>query len=91
MSILQDERLDNFINLLKIIRKNKKDILELFKSQGMFNQLFEFVEANLKRIQPEKKKSEKKNAKSVGLECLGRDGVMLGQGGVILGYDITSG
>nr|CAD2170237.1 unnamed protein product [Meloidogyne enterolobii] len=64
MSILQDERLENFINLLKIIRKNKKDILELFKSQGMFNQLFEFVEANLKRIQPEKKKSEKKNSKS---------------------------
>ncbi|CAK5091921.1 unnamed protein product [Meloidogyne enterolobii] len=64
MSILQDERLENFINLLKIIRKNKKDVLELFKSQGMFNQLFEFVEANLKRIQPEKKKSEKKNTKS---------------------------
>lgn len=64
MSILQDERLDNFINLLKIIRKNKRDILELFKSQGMFNQLLEFVEANLKRIQPEKKKSEKKNSKS---------------------------
>jgi len=73
MSILQDERLDNFINLLKIIRKNKRDILELFKSQGMFNQLLEFVEANLKRIQPEKKKSEKKNSKSVGLEYLGRD------------------
>jgi len=36
----------------------------------MFNQLFEFVEANLERIQPEKKKSEKKNSKSVGLNAL---------------------
>ncbi|CAK5079826.1 unnamed protein product [Meloidogyne enterolobii] len=68
MSILQDERLDNFINLLKIIRKNKKDILELFKSRGMFNQLLEFVEANLKRIQSEKKKAVKKNSKSLGFE-----------------------
>ncbi|KAL7077184.1 hypothetical protein ACQ4LE_003842 [Meloidogyne hapla] len=76
MSILKDERLKTFIDLLKIIRKNKKDILELFKSQRFFNQLFVFIENNLERIQTEKKNKKSWSEALIELKENGFEGIL---------------
>ncbi|KAF7639025.1 hypothetical protein Mgra_00001551 [Meloidogyne graminicola] len=58
MSKLDDKKVKILINLLKIIRKNKKEILEIFLNQRLFNQFINYVENNKIRIQLKKKNKQ---------------------------------